>query len=286
MPRVDRMDQPPAYQHAQGQQSSQEEVWTTQYESINTRTQHTSGSYEAHSSASLSGTLTATSDDGEEEQQRPRPHSVVMESEEADDIRRIATRLSRADSRATNNSRPGELEVNDFDDSDPALQPQSKAFDPEKWVRRMIERFAAEGKHAYRTGVKFTNLSVSGSAPAIQLQQTVSSYLRAPLNPGEFLSLGKNKPHKQILRQFNGLIKPGELLIVLGRPGSGCSTLLKTMTGELHGLNLDEGSHISYNGIPQKQMMKEFKGEAIYNQEGECSRVNLHYHLDSRELLT
>jgi ATP-binding cassette subfamily G (WHITE) protein 2 (PDR) len=32
-------------------------------------------------------------------------------------------------------------------------------------------------------------------------------------------------------------------------------------------LEMGEDSEINYNGIPQKQMMKEFKGEAIYNQE-------------------
>jgi ABC-type multidrug transport system ATPase subunit len=48
------------------------------------------------------------------------------------------------------------------------------------------------------------------------------------------------KPHKQILRNFDGLMKSGELLIVLGRPGSGCSTLLKSMTGQMHGLTMDE----------------------------------------------
>jgi ABC-type multidrug transport system ATPase subunit len=39
------------------------------------------------------------------------------------------------------------------------------------------------------------------------------------------------------------------------------------MCGELHGLEMDKDSTVHYNGIPQKQMMKEFKGEAIYNQE-------------------
>jgi ATP-binding cassette subfamily G (WHITE) protein 2 (PDR) len=62
-------------------------------------------------------------------------------------------------------------------------------------------------------------------------------------------------------------MKSGEMLIVLGRPGSGCSTLLKTMTGEMHGLQVDEQSTIHYNGITQQQMMKEFKGEVVYNQE-------------------
>lgn len=247
-----------------------EDQWTSQFEPIHTTQAEKGRTHHHHSSGSLSGTLTVTSStDGDAHETMERSHSLAMGSDEAAEVRRIASRLSRVGSRATSNARPGELELDDdFDEgSDPALQPSSKAFDPDKWVRRMIERFAAEGKHAYRTGVKFTNLSVSGTAPAIQLQETVGDFLTAPLNPGKFLSFGKNKSHKQILNQFNGLIKPGELLIVLGRPGSGCSTLLKTMCGELYGLNVDEGSHISYNGIPQKQMKKEFKGEAIYNQE-------------------
>ncbi|CRK34094.1 hypothetical protein BN1723_019978, partial [Verticillium longisporum] len=99
-----------------------------------------------------------------------------------------------------------------------------------------------------------------------QLQQTVASVLQAPLKLGEHFSFGKKEP-KPILRSFNGLLNTGELLIVLGRPGSGCSTLLKTITGQLHGLHMDEKSVVHYNGIPQKEMMKEFKGETTYNQE-------------------
>jgi ATP-binding cassette subfamily G (WHITE) protein 2 (PDR) len=34
----------------------------------------------------------------------------------------------------------------------------------------------------------------------------------------------------------------------LGRPGSGCSTFLKAISGDLYGLSLDPGSVINYNG--------------------------------------
>lgn len=112
----------------------------------------------------------------------------------------------------------------------------------------------------------FKNLTVSGTGDAVQLQQTVASVLAGPLKPAEFLHLGKKTP-KTILHSFDGLLHSGELLIVLGRPGSGCSTLLKTMCGELNGLHLDRSSTISYDGISQPQMKKEFKGEVIYNQE-------------------
>ncbi|KAB5511457.1 hypothetical protein GE09DRAFT_982012, partial [Coniochaeta sp. 2T2.1] len=63
------------------------------------------------------------------------------------------------------------------------------------------------------------------------------------------------------------------LLLVLDRPGSGCTTSLKTLTGEMHGLELDSASAIQYRGlkcimrIPDDVMSRRFKGELVYNQE-------------------
>lgn len=54
---------------------------------------------------------------------------------------------------------------------------------------------------------------------------------------------------KTILSGFEGVVKSGELLLVLGRPGSGCSTFLRTMAGEVHGLSIDKKSLVHYNGI-------------------------------------
>ena len=60
---------------------------------------------------------------------------------------------------------------------------------------------------------------------------------------------GRGKRKIQILRDFEGLVRSGEMLVVLGRPGSGCSTLLKTMSGETHGFYIADGSHINYQGM-------------------------------------
>ena len=60
---------------------------------------------------------------------------------------------------------------------------------------------------------------------------------------------GRGKRKIQILRDFEGLVRSGELLVVLGRPGSGCSTLLKTISGETHGFYIGSGSHINYQGM-------------------------------------
>ncbi|KAF2270502.1 ABC-2 type transporter [Lojkania enalia] len=151
---------------------------------------------------------------------------------------------------------------------DPAVDPQSDAFDLTKFLKMFRNQLHNEGIEMKSVGLVYRNLNVYGSGAALQLQKTVADSFLAPLRLGESFSFG-NKDRKHILHDFNGLVKSGELLIVLGRPGSGCSTLLKTMCGELYGLEMDEKSIIHYNGIPQKQMMKEFKGEAVYNQEVE-----------------
>jgi ATP-binding cassette subfamily G (WHITE) protein 2 (PDR) len=62
------------------------------------------------------------------------------------------------------------------------------------------------------------------------------------------------------------------MLVVLGPPGSGCSTFLKTVAGETNGFYVDEKSQINYQGIEPKQMHTDFRGEAIYTAE-----VDVHF---------
>ncbi|KAH7186610.1 ABC-2 type transporter-domain-containing protein [Fusarium oxysporum] len=187
---------------------------------------------------------------------RPGFHRIetrpVIEDNDRNEIFRIATALSRRHSVATADS--------------PALDPQSDGFSLEKWLQNFVKTLREQNITAKQTGVAFKDLNITGTGAAVQVQETVASVLLAPLRLGEFFSFGK-KEHKHILRNFDGLLRSGKLLIVLGRPGSGCSTLLKSLCGELHGLRVEAKSAIHYDGIPQTLMKKEFKGEAIFNQE-------------------
>ncbi|KAI9044993.1 ABC transporter CDR4 [Aspergillus affinis] len=81
--------------------------------------------------------------------------------------------------------------------------------------------------------------------------------------------VGLKMPKIQIIRDFEGLVRSGEMLVVLGRPGSGCSTFLKTIAGEMNGIQMSDASVLNYQGISSKQMQKNFKGEAIYSAETE-----------------
>ncbi|KIW64177.1 hypothetical protein PV04_09130 [Phialophora macrospora] len=149
------------------------------------------------------------------------------------------------------------------------LDPLSDQFNLGAWMRYKVEQFEAGAIKRRRTGVMFKDLTVSGSAADIKLQKTVGSILTTPFHLKEMLHA--RQKHRTILQNFDGLVHSGEMLLVLGRPGSGCSTFLKSMSANYGGLTLGKESVVSYDGIPQKTMKEQFKGEILYNGETEMN---------------
>lgn len=182
----------------------------------------------------------------------------TFDEQEFAELGRLATNISRRRSVATH----GKGAISRVDS---VLDPNHNSFNLEIWLRRFISQMHAGGLEKTPLGFTFQNLSVSGSGQALQLQSTLSDVFLSPFRLKE--SFGSSKSHRKILHSFDANVKPGELLVVLGRPGSGCSTFLKSVTGELHGLNVEDPSSIRYGGISQKKMVKEFGGELVYNQE-------------------
>ena len=191
-----------------------------------------------------------------------------IEDHDRPEVLRVATMLSGLQPHSTSQS-DGLRRVDTvagMELNDPRLNPQHESFNFVLWMRKFLRMLEDKGEKLRRSGFTFQNLNVSGVGAALQLQQTVGSSL---LTPFRFRELFSHPPEKHILRDFNGHINPGEMLIVLGRPGSGCSTFLKTVCGELDGLKLSKDSTITYSGVPQALFKKEFRGDVIYNQEQE-----------------
>jgi ATP-binding cassette subfamily G (WHITE) protein 2 (SNQ2) len=78
--------------------------------------------------------------------------------------------------------------------------------------------------------------------------------------------MAKFKNPRPLLHNFNGSAKPGEMVLVLGRPGSGCSTFLKAISNEHAGFISVDG-HVEYAGLDSAAFKKRYKGEVAYNQE-------------------
>jgi ABC-type multidrug transport system ATPase subunit len=187
-----------------------------------------------------------------------------------DELTRIASSISSRRPSTLGRRDSGIVRMDTVDElalEDPRLEVANTKFDPYLWARKRLRMLQQEGVRPQRASITFKNLNVSGSGAALQLQNTVGSVLMGPLKPADFFSFARPKTHKKILQNFDGVLKSGELLMVLGRPGSGCSTLLKTLSGELHGLELEKESVVHYNGVPMNKMHAEFKGEVLYNQE-------------------
>ncbi len=64
------------------------------------------------------------------------------------------------------------------------------------------------------------------------------------------------------------------MCLVLGCPGSGCTTFLKTIANE-RGDYARVSGDVSYAGISAEEMAKAYKGEVVYNQEGDTPGVTI-----------
>lgn len=73
---------------------------------------------------------------------------------------------------------------------------------------------------------------------------------------------------KDLLTNFSGLLRPGEMCLVLARPGGGASTFLKAITNNRESYLKVEGD-VVYQGLSAKEMKKKYAGEVLYSEEGE-----------------
>ncbi|PYH74263.1 ABC multidrug transporter [Aspergillus vadensis CBS 113365] len=145
---------------------------------------------------------------------------------------------------------------------EPYLNPESRDFSLYRWLRKMM-CMLNRGTHNDLSATTFQNLHVLGFRPEAR-KLTPLSVFSALLRPRDTFSLGRKSP-KSIVRNLNGVISNGELLLVLGRPGAGCSTVAKTLCGKLDGLKLDPESVFHYHGIPHQQTLENVKRASLYN---------------------
>lgn len=168
--------------------------------------------------------------------------------------------------------------------SDEKLQANSRS---ENYIygEWMIERFRDPLKRRTSDiGVAFKNLSVYGYSIITDYQRTVANY---PLVYYHLLFGRQRKSRVYILRDFEGVIRSGELILVLGKPGSGCTTFLKMLAGRTHGFLVDSNSQMNYQGtygIMQRANCSVFKRliEVRCHQGSHTSRAQRRMQLSSR----
>ncbi|KAJ5747534.1 uncharacterized protein N7511_009230 [Penicillium nucicola] len=89
--------------------------------------------------------------------------------------------------------------------------------------------------------------------------------LWSEVNPKNLLGMFKRNQEATILSDMTGQVRPGEMMLVLGRPGAGCSTMLKILSNDRDGFDRVDGS-VHYGSLDDKQAAK-FRQQLMFNNE-------------------
>lgn len=155
--------------------------------------------------------------------------------------------------------------------------------DLEEYLQRGAQEASKSGILPKKIGVSFENLTVSGTGSGRAYITTFPEELAFMFGKG-LLDLvrdvlGKKPEVKHIIQGFSGVVKPGEMLLVLGRPGSGTSTFLRALTNQQREFTSITGN-INYSGIPFEEAKGRYRGEIMFNGEGMNSFIKLEKRYD------
>ncbi|PPQ86500.1 hypothetical protein CVT25_008244 [Psilocybe cyanescens] len=174
-------------------------------------------------------------------------------------LRRTMTQENVDHSRSSSDSSEATLNIKD-----------DQHFDFEKTLRHVIRKRGEADIKSRTLGVVFRDLKVVGQAASDSFQPTLGSLFN-PLIILEQIQKARHPTVRNILSGFEGVVKPGEMLLVLGSPGSGCSTLLKTLTNQTDEYLSVEGDR-HYDSITPAELGKHFRGDVQY-----CPEDDVHF---------
>ncbi|KAG7122807.1 ABC multidrug transporter atrB like protein [Verticillium longisporum] len=128
-------------------------------------------------------------------------------------------------------------------------------------VRERKNNDESGGEKPRKLGVTWDSLTVKGISSDATFNENVVSQLYP------FHKKSKDAPLKTIIHNSHGCVKPGEMLLVLGRPGSGCTTLLSVLSNNR--LGYEEVSGDVFFGNMSAKEARQYDGQIIMNTEEE-----------------
>lgn len=131
-------------------------------------------------------------------------------------------------------------------------------------VKEKREREERSGIPPRLLGLTWNSLSVT----AIPNDAAIHENFKSQFNIPRIIREGRNKPPlKTIIDNSHGCVKPGEMLLVLGRPGAGCTTLLSVLANRRRGFTSVEGD--VFYGSMAAANAKTYRGQIVMNTEEE-----------------
>ncbi|KAK5120807.1 hypothetical protein LTR85_005874 [Meristemomyces frigidus] len=230
---------------------------------------------DAHSKETLD---VRSSYDGHSTKRQNLGVNVLGAEKEFAELQRELSHTSRKLSRQQ--SRNEKQNVKDLEKATSAdTSDEGDAFNLEDTLRgnkRLEEDAGIKGK---QIGVIWENLTVKGMGGAKIFVPTFpdafTGFFGFPIKAVMgLLGMGGKGKEINILQNFRGVAKPGEMVLVLGRPGSGCTTFLKVIANQRFGYTGFEGE-VLYGPFSNREFEKRYRGEAVYCQEDDIHHPTL-----------
>lgn len=182
-------------------------------------------------------------------------------------LRRELTRASQHATRQSAHPMPEQTSV----DVEKGEASQADMVDLKEYLQRKTREASESGILPKKIGVSFEDLTVSGTGAGRAYVTTFPEELSFMFGKGLFdyvRGMFREQPEaKHIIQGFHGVVKPGEMLLVLGRPGSGTSTFLRALTNQPRDFTSITGN-VHYSGIPFEEAKGRYRGEIMFNGEG------------------
>ncbi|CAK3828461.1 ABC transporter [Lecanosticta acicola] len=203
--------------------------------------------------------------------------SVEAAEKEFQELQRELTRMSRQQSRKSDAHKDG---ARDVEKAIPlSTTEEVETFDLEDTLRGARALEEESGIKSKKIGVIWENLTVKGMGGAkIFVKTFPDAFVDFFGFPIKFtlglLGIGGKGREVEILQDFKGVVKPGEMVLVLGRPGSGCTTFLKVISNQRFGYTSVDGE-VLYGPFTSKEFEKRYRGEAVYAMEDDVHHPTL-----------
>jgi ATP-binding cassette subfamily G (WHITE) protein 2 (SNQ2) len=185
-------------------------------------------------------------------------------------VSRLASRVSRRKSTAVGDDEPED------DEESPAESSDDDEFPLEQFMRDgHLEKRNEAGESTKKVGVIFKGLTVKGVSSGASFVRTLPEAILGTFGPDLYgilcrffpaLRVGHKGELRTLINDFTGVVRHGEMMMVLGRPGSGCSTFLKVIANNRDTYASVDGV-VSYSGISAEEASKHYRGEVVYNAE-------------------
>lgn len=210
-----------------------------------------------------------------------RNHDGLMRT-----ISRKSTRrsMSRQASRVSQTQTSGSTAAEDEEAAEAAVAAEKDDdFELGDFMKEGYFEKRKDGRSAKKVGVVWKNLNVKGVGSTATFVKTVPDAILGTFGPDLYhlitrfipaLRLNRHQQTRTLINDFSGVLKDGEMMLVLGRPGSGCSTFLKAIANNRESYAAVEGD-VHYGGISAEKQAKQFRGEVNYNEEDDVHFANL-----------